>query len=96
MLDSLRVLGPSGFDPRGSLERLVQPAIWLFGGNDLSHPTGLAVELLEQLRGTKDWTTIVLPAANHDLIENGSICQTAGPMADALTPLLRWKEERFP
>lgn len=96
VLDSLRALGPSGFDPKASLETLAQPALWLYGGNDLSHPTGLAVELIDSLRGSRDWTVQVFPNANHDLIDNGTICQTEGPMVDVLTPVQQWMEVRFP
>ncbi len=98
IIDQLKAAGPSGFDPRASLEALAQPAIWIFGENDLSHPTALAVEILEEIRGVfqKDWTIVVLPNANHDLIENGTICQTEGPLADVFTPLRDWFAKEFP
>jgi pimeloyl-ACP methyl ester carboxylesterase len=35
----LRAAGPSGFDPRSSLEALAQPTLFLYGSNDMSHPT---------------------------------------------------------
>lgn len=96
VLDSLRALGPSGFDPRASLDALEQPVLWLYGANDLSHPTGLAVELIDAARADRDWTVEVFPNANHDLIDGGTICQTEGPLVDVLTPMRRWMEGRFP
>ena len=46
--------------------------------------------------GAKDWTVVIIPNANHDLIDNGTICQTDGPLADVISPLLDWWERRFP
>lgn len=84
--------GPSGFDPRESLEQLAQPTLWLFGGNDLSHPTRLAVLNLDEIqsRNPKDWTIQVFPTANHGLIAGGSICQETGPLADVLPTMAAW------
>ena len=92
----LREAGPSGFDPRESLEQMTQPTFWIFGGNDLSHPTDLSIENLEAINadGSKDWTVHVFPDANHELIAGGAICQKDGEPADFVTPMLAWLGER--
>lgn len=91
--DQVYAAGPSGFDPRPGLEELTQPVIWIYGGLDMSHSAELSTRLLGEADplGTKPWTVVTLPNANHDLIENGEICQETGPLADVVTPLLAWK-----
>lgn len=93
---ALRDAGPSGFDPRASLEALGQPALWIFGGNDLSHPTDLSLEILDEMNptGDKDWTALVFPEANHSLIAGGAICQEEGEVVDFISPMIGWLEER--
>ena len=95
ILDSLRAVGPSGFDPRASLEALTQPTLWMYGEIDFSHSAEFSVEKLEEIQAvqTKPWTVVTVPNANHDFIEGGSICQTTGPVADILTPLREWKDD---
>ncbi len=92
IIAELKAAGPSGFDPRQSIEDLTHPGIWIFGGNELSHPTTLAVEILEEVKEShqKDWTVVVFPTANHDLIDNGGICQVSGNLVDVITPLSEW------
>ena len=93
VIDQLKAAGPSGFDPRPSVEALTQPGLWVYGGNDLSHPTVLSVEILEEVDEAlgKDWTIEVSPTANHELIENGEICQADGPPAeDVLSRISEW------
>ena len=84
--DSIETLGTSGWDPMPSLRELAQPSLWIFGGNDLSHPTHLSVRNLESVMAaiSKPWTISVFPDANHDLISGGGICQTEGPVANVL------------
>ncbi|MEM7414447.1 MAG: prolyl oligopeptidase family serine peptidase [Gemmatimonadota bacterium] len=93
--DQVYAAGPSGFDPRPGLEELTQPTIWIYGGLDMSHSADLSTRLLGEAdpQGTKPWTIVTLPNANHDLIENGAICQETGPLADVVTPLLAWKAD---
>lgn len=92
IIAQLEAAGPSEFDPRASIEELAQPTIWVFGENDFSHPTQLAVSILADVQQSlpKEWTVVVLDGANHDLIEDGSICQVDGPLADVLTPISQW------
>lgn len=87
--------GPSRFDPRPGLEAMQQPAIWIYGGQDMSHSAELSTILLGEADplDTKPWTVVTLPNANHDLIENGTICQETGPLADVITPLSAWKAD---
>ena len=96
--DSLRAVGPSGFDPRPSLEALTQPTLWIYGGLDFSHPAAFSEELLAEVEAGQDkpWTIVTVPDANHEGIAGGSICQTAGPPADYLTPFMDWMAEIFP
>lgn len=88
----LDAAGPSGFDPTPFLEPLDVPALWLFGENDLSTPTARSVARLDSLiaaRG-KPWEVIVFPAANHNLIVDGTICQEEGQRVDFATPMREW------
>ncbi len=75
---------------------MTQPAFWIFGGNDLSHPTDLSIENLEAINadGSKDWTVHVFPDANHELITGGATCQEDGEPADFVTPMLVWLGDR--
>jgi hypothetical protein len=65
---------PSGFDPMPSIRALRIPALWLFGGNDLTVPTRLCVEALQPLVGRPghDFTYAVLAGANHGLAETAN------------------------
>lgn len=97
ILESLREVGPSGFDPRPSLEALTQPTLWMFGGRDFSHPALFSIEKLDEIEAVqaKDWTVVVFEEANHDMVDGGSICQETGPLADVLTPIREWLETRW-
>lgn len=92
IIAEMKAAGPSGFDPRSSVEVLQQPGLWVYGGKDLSHPTMLSVEILEEIMAVqpKEWTILVFPNANHDFVENGGICQEEGPFTDAIPPLRDW------
>ena len=45
------------------------PALWVFGGEDRSHPTREAVAVLERIKAehNKDFTIKVFPYGNHEL-----------------------------
>ena len=92
ILTRLVAAGPSGFDPADSLRALQQPSLWLFGGRDLSHPTELAISILDEIRTSspKNWTVIVYPDANHSLIQGGEVCQEVGPMVDIFSDIGAW------
>jgi hypothetical protein len=62
---------PSGFDPMPAIRALRIPALWLYGGNDLTVPARLCIEVLQPLVGQpgRDFTVAVLPGANHGLAE---------------------------
>jgi pimeloyl-ACP methyl ester carboxylesterase len=63
--------GPSGFDPMPSIRSLRIPALWVYGGLDQHIPTRLSVRLLEPLAADAglDFSVVVLPNANHALVE---------------------------
>ncbi len=90
--------GPSGFDPRASLETMTAPGLWIYGALDTSVPAARSVRILEDLRDrlAKDFTAVVLPRLNHTWILDGAMCQVDGPggidgalIADWLFPRLR-------
>lgn len=87
---ALRDAGPSGFDPRASLEALDVPGLWMYGGLDWSHPAAFSTEVLQQVmsESARDWTVVTLPNANHELVDGGSICETGPPTIDALVNIL--------
>ncbi len=93
----MREAGPSGFDPRPSLLAMQQPALWLYGGLDFSHPAEFSAELLAEVDGVaaKPWTVVIVPDANHEGIAGGTICQSEGPRADYITPLAAWMNDLF-
>ena len=93
--EALRNAGPSGFDPRASLEQLAQPALWIYGGKDWSHPAAFSTEMLQDVTATvpKDWTIVTLPDANHSLIDDGEICEEGPPTADAIGPLVTFVQQ---
>ncbi len=92
---AMRDAGPSGFDPRPSLETLTQPTLWLYGGMDWSHPAEFSTELLGAITASfpKDWTIVTLPDANHDLIDNGEICEQGPATADVFTPIMAFLDQ---
>ncbi|HEY1367796.1 MAG TPA: prolyl oligopeptidase family serine peptidase [Gaiellaceae bacterium] len=65
---------PSGFDPMPAIRALRIPALWLYGGHDLTVPTRLCVEALQPLVAdrSRDFTVAVLPGANHGLAETAN------------------------
>ena len=61
---------PSGVDPAVSLQALEIPALYLYGGHDLSQPTARDVVVLERLKaGGKDLSFVVYPGAGHGLLD---------------------------
>lgn len=92
IIEELRRVGPSGYDPADAQRAMVQPTMWLYGGQDMSHPTILSVEQLSAMAEElgKPWTIVVLENANHSMIEGGAICQEAGEPADFATPWVTW------
>ncbi len=61
---------PSGFDPRGVLQRLDVPALWIFGTGDLSIPVPKSKAVLDTLIGTFERPYIyrTYANANHLLV----------------------------
>jgi pimeloyl-ACP methyl ester carboxylesterase len=60
--------GPHGFDPRGTLESLSTPGLWLLGGVDRSIPTPLTVELLQSWQDSgRPYRWHVYPGADHNM-----------------------------
>jgi dienelactone hydrolase len=70
-VQKVRALGSSGFDPRAHIRALRIPALWLFGGNDMTVPTWFCVEELEPLvrEPGRDFAYVVFPKGSHGLIE---------------------------
>ncbi|MCZ6901113.1 MAG: alpha/beta hydrolase, partial [Bacteroidetes bacterium] len=63
--------GVHGFDPLPSLEALTIPGLWIYGGQDRSNPTQADIAILETLIADfgKDFTILLFPSSNHDLID---------------------------
>ncbi len=63
--------GVHGFDPLPHLQALTVPGLWLYGGEDRSNPTQADIAILEKLIADlgKDFTILLLPFSNHDLID---------------------------
>jgi len=63
--------GVHGFDPLPHLEALTVPGLWIYGGEDRSNPTQADIAVLEKLITDlgKDFTILLLPISNHDLID---------------------------
>ena len=85
-------MGPHGFDPVPSLQKLDIPGLWLFGGQDSSIPVPLTAEILDSLvtDHEKDFSYNVYPNENHVLVDE----DTHGSypiMLDALN----WQDETF-
>ncbi len=67
-------------DPRASLQKLFIPGLWLYGGSDVSIPTGLSIERLQALTASgKPFEYRMFPEAAHNLSE-----------ADALPVMVEW------
>jgi dienelactone hydrolase len=75
----------SGFDPNPSLERLVVPALWLFGGADRNVPARTSAAALRRIekRHGKDWKIVVFPGAGHGLLDDPPTDPRAAPLAEA-------------
>jgi dienelactone hydrolase len=79
--------GPHGFDPRGTLESLSTPGLWLLGAVDRSIPTPLTVEILQSLQDSgRPYQWIVYPGADHNIGLSG-----ADLMSDAVRFLQPWR-----
>lgn len=93
--EMVRQVGPSGFDPRPYLERMVQPSLWVYGLADIHQPSERSVAALEELRGRgKDVEIRTYPAANHFLSTSGPCGDV--PAVDWLPAALEWLEARLP
>jgi pimeloyl-ACP methyl ester carboxylesterase len=61
--------GPPGYDPSADMKAFIQPALWVFGDLDDSNPTALDAETVARFQADgKNFTLIILPGVNHDLI----------------------------
>lgn len=62
--------GPQGYDPHPDLEKLKQPAFWIFAELDESNPTILDAEVVRKftVRG-KNFRLLILPGTNHELLD---------------------------
>ena len=60
-----------GFDPLPSLKALNVPGLWIYGGEDRSNPTQADIAVLEKLivDFEKNFTVLLFPFGNHDLID---------------------------
>jgi len=63
--------GPHGFDPLPYLHDITSSQLWILGEMDFGNPTRQSVVILNNLITTmkKDITIIVVPNANHSLID---------------------------
>src|SRR5262249_43818564 len=68
MLEQVKRLGRSGFDPQPYLRRLSIPILWMFGADDRNVPTELCLERLRPLERDHDFSTVVLPTAHTPLV----------------------------
>jgi len=60
---------PSHFDPRPVLGRLDVPVLWLYGALDTRQPVAKDLGVLEALQAEgKEFSTVVFPKANHELL----------------------------
>ncbi len=66
------------------------PALWIFGGRDLSNPTANDVAILNRIQTQlgKDFTIHIFANADHNLID-----VTTGRPADAQQIVNRWLVE---
>ncbi len=80
--------GVHGFDPLPHLEALTVPGLWIYGGMDRSNPTQADIAVLEKLITDlgKDFTILLLPFSNHDLID----VRTNELDAELILSLLGW------
>jgi dienelactone hydrolase len=66
-------------DPVESLQKLSLPGLWLFGGRDVSVPTGLSIERLRALAASgKPFEYELYPEADHQLVEDTAIPAIVG------------------
>ncbi len=72
-IDSLVSLydGPQGFDPLPYLKEIDNEQLWVFGELDFGNPTRQSTAILNDLINTanKDISMVVVPNANHSLID---------------------------
>jgi alpha-beta hydrolase superfamily lysophospholipase len=63
--------GPGGFDPLPVIRALRIPALWIFAALDQNVATNLSVARLDPIAREpgRDFTYVVLPRANHSLLE---------------------------
>ena len=98
MLEQVRALGPSGFDPGPALAKLDIPVFWIYGDDDRNVPTELCLESLRTLKPGHDFTWTVLPMT-HALLElpsglYASLAQSPG-FAPGLFPAIgTWVRSR--
>jgi len=88
----LTAAGPSLFDPAPHLQAMTRPALWIYGGLDLSIPVARSVQHLTAIRDSlaRPFTIVVIPNLNHSWIVGGGICQRTGPDWDDGQVIVPW------
>ena len=68
------------------------PGLWLYGGGDTSIPVTRSIANLQQIQDSlkKDFTIIVFPNANHELVDGGAMCQSEGPRTGVMEAIFAW------
>jgi uncharacterized protein len=63
--------GQRGFDPRGSIEAMDIPALWVLGGHDASIPTRETVQILEKIQAEfgKPFDIHIYKRGTHNLVD---------------------------
>jgi dienelactone hydrolase len=87
LLKQVRAAGPSGFDPRPSLEQASIPIFWVFGDDDRNVPTQLSIERLQAIRDGHDFTWAVIHST-HALLELPSGLYSSLPQSRGFAPEL--------
>lgn len=84
--------GPSKFDPRRYLEGMTKPALWIYGGRDLSVPVDRSVRALSDIkvRFGLDFTIETVPNLNHNWIIDGAMCQETGNLWNNMLVIFPW------
>ncbi len=85
-------ISPSGYDPRPDLALMTQQGFWFYGALDTSIPWRQSIAVLEEtkLAYGKDFEIVLFPNANHNMVLDGAMCESDGPMQNIVDPIMDW------
>lgn len=78
--------GEHGFDPYESIQKMANPGLWIYGGEDRSNPTHNDIRILKEMKkaDNKPFTIQYFPTYNHEMVDT-----TTESLGEEFIPAMR-------